>query len=68
MAKRSIRITLNEQASENLRQIADELGISETEVMRRGLNVMSLYASIKKDKSGALIIEQGDKQRELLLV
>jgi hypothetical protein len=36
--------------------------------MPRGLNVMSLYASIKKDKNGALIIEQDDKQHELLLV
>lgn len=40
---------LNEQATQQLEQLAQELGISEIEVIRRGLDVMSLYASLRAD-------------------
>ncbi|MFB2772780.1 hypothetical protein ACE1AT_26435 [Pelatocladus sp. BLCC-F211] len=70
--KRSVKVSLNEKASEDLREIATELGISESEVLRKGLAVMGLYAKLKEKekKSGestALLLKEGDTTRELIL-
>jgi hypothetical protein len=41
---KQIRVGLSEKDSENLREIADKLGIPELEVIRKGLELLTLYA------------------------
>jgi predicted transcriptional regulator len=68
MSKRAIKVTLNDKASDELKEIASELGLSETEVLRKGLLVMGLYAKLKHgEQRGALLLKEGDQTRELLL-
>ncbi len=74
MVKRAVKVTLNEKASEDLRKIAKDLGLSEAEILRKGLLFMELYAKLKeKEKqpggeSTAILLKEGDKTRELLIV
>ncbi|UKO96447.1 hypothetical protein [Nostoc sp. UHCC 0870] len=72
MSKRAVKVSLNEKASEDLKTVAEELGISEAEVLRKGLIVMGLYAKLKdkERKSGestAILLREGNITRELLL-
>lgn len=71
-SKRAVKVNLNEKASEELKEIATKLGLSETEVLRKGLTVMGLYANLKQNEKesgqhGALLLQEGDRTRELLL-
>ncbi len=52
--KTGTRITLDSQNSQYLQQIAKKLGISEGEVILRGLELMEFYAE-NKSKSDELI-------------
>ena len=47
---RAIKVSLNQKDSEFLKEIANELGISETELIRKGSKLMLLYqkSSTKK--------------------
>ncbi|MBW4556825.1 MAG: hypothetical protein KME59_12930 [Trichormus sp. ATA11-4-KO1] len=72
MNKRAVKVSLNEKASEDLKEIARELGISETEVLRKGLAVMGLYAKLKENEkqgngTAAILLREGDITRELIL-
>jgi hypothetical protein len=72
VSKRAVKVSLNEKASEDLKTVAEELGISEAEVLRKGLIVMGLYAKLKdkERKSGestAILLREGNITRELLL-
>lgn len=68
MATRALKVNLSEQASEDLKRVARELGLTETEVLRKGLLLMGLYTKLKKDKKGSLLLREGDETRELLIV
>jgi predicted transcriptional regulator len=59
---------LDEKASQALKSIAKDLGISESEVLRKGLIVMGLYAKLKKEKNKGLLLKDGENIRELILV
>jgi len=66
-------VRLNESASAELSEISAELGISETEVLRKGLALMRLHANIAKterqgEKAGLYIQEGEDKLTKLLVV
>lgn len=70
--KRAVKVSLSETASEDLKKVAQELGLSEAEVLRKGLTVMGLYAKLKdkEKKSGestAILLKEGDQTRELIL-
>ena len=61
---------MNEVAAEELRRVAEELGIPQAEVLRRGLSVMRMYSELKKGEEGqrgALLIREKDETRELIL-
>jgi hypothetical protein len=60
MATRQFRVNLSQKDSEYLKEIAKELGLTESEVIRKGLKLMALYAQ--------LILQKGNEQRPLLIV
>jgi hypothetical protein len=68
--QRKFRVSLSEQDSKYLKEIAEQLGINESEVMRKGLQLMALYASTKKEpnEDKSLILKQGEKEQELLVL
>lgn len=67
---KSVKLNLNEQAADDLDTIAKELGLTKTEVLRKGLLVMGLYAELKKNKKGALVLrnDEDKTERQLVLV
>lgn len=66
---RSFKVNLNSQASIELKKTAEALGISETEVLRRGLSIMRHYSEArKKDSENHLILKEGTKERELIVI
>lgn len=72
MKKRAVKVNLNEKASEDLKKVAKELGVTESEVLRKGLLVMELYAKLKeKEKEtgeiAGILLKEGDTTRELLI-
>lgn len=56
-------LTFGQKDSESLKGIADQLGIDESEVIRKALRLMALYA--KKDCQ--LIIRKGEEQRAIAI-
>ncbi len=66
---RQFKINLTSEDSQYLKQIADQLGVSESEVIRKGLKLMSLYAKSKDpDKQSAIIFRDGENHREILVL
>lgn len=69
---KSVKVNLNAKASKDLAAVAHQLGIPETEVLRKGLAVMELYAKLKEqeertgERSG-ILLREGDETRELLI-
>lgn len=70
MTTKSVKLNLNERAADDLDAIAQELGLTKTEVLRKGLLVMGLYAELKKGKKGALVLrnDEDHTERQLVLV
>lgn len=70
MKPKSVKLNLNEQAADDLDAIAQELGLTKTEVLRKGLLVMGLYAELKKSNKGALVLrnDEDKTERQLVLV
>ena len=67
---RKFKVSLGAQDSKYLKEIAEQLGINESEVMRKGLQLMALYAKTRLDDSGetALVLKEGQKSKELLVI
>lgn len=67
---RKFKVSLGVQDSKSLKDIADALGISESEVVRKGLQLMALYQKTKEDETGesALVLKEGEKNRELMIL
>ncbi len=64
---RPVKVNLNDQASEELKKIAQELQIPESEVLRKGLAIMQCYSQARKEDSEAsLMLRSGDTVRELV--
>lgn len=69
---KSVKVNLNEKATSDLKVVADQLGIPETEVLRKGLALMELYATLKRreqqtgERSG-ILLREGAETRELLI-
>ena len=67
---RKFKVSLGEQDSRHLKEIAENLGVSESEVMRKGLQLMALYAKTKEDKTGesSLVLKEGSESKELMIL
>lgn len=69
---KSVKVNLNEKATSDLESVADQLGIPETEVLRKGLALMELYATLKRkeqetgDRNG-FMLREGGEMKELLI-
>ncbi|MCU7242529.1 MAG: hypothetical protein EWV49_01310 [Microcystis aeruginosa Ma_QC_Ch_20071001_S25] len=68
MATRQFRVNLSQKDSEYLKEIAKELDLTESEVIRKGLKLMALYAKTETEKDTQLILQKGNEQRPLLIV
>ena len=70
MATRQFRVNLSQKDSEYLKEIAKELDLTESEVIRKGLKLMALYAKTKNEteEDTQLILQKGNEQRPLLIV
>jgi hypothetical protein len=66
---RSVNISLSENATKDLEEIAKQLKIDKTEVLRRGLEIMKVYydASRTQDKP-QLLLRKGDTAQQLVVV
>ena len=67
MATRQFRVNLSQKDSEYLKEIAKELDLTESEVIRKGLKLMALYAKIEREEDAQLILQKGREQRPLLI-
>ena len=67
MATRQFQITLSQKDSEYLKEIAKYLDLTESEVIRKGLKLMALYAKIEREEDTQLILQKGREQRPLLI-
>lgn len=68
MATRQFRVNLSQKDSEYLKEIAKELGLTESEVIRKGLKLMALYAKTETEEDTQLILQKANEQRPLLIV
>jgi hypothetical protein len=68
MATRQFRVNLSQKDSEYLKEIAKELDLTESEVIRKGLKLMALYAKTETEEDTQLILQKGNEQRPLLIV
>ena len=73
MAKaKSVKVNLNEKATSDLKSVSEQLGIPETEVLRKGLVLMELYATLKRKEKetgerNGFLLREGDETKELLI-
>ncbi len=64
-----IKVTFNTSDSKFLINIANTLGISEEDVVRKGLKLMSLYAeALEKEQNTKLILEDDKFRKELSII
>ncbi len=65
----AIKVTFNSSDSKFLINIANVLGISEEDVVRKGLKLMSLYAeALEKEQNTKLILEDDKSRKELSII
>lgn len=67
---RKFKVSLGEQDSRHLKEIAAKLGVNESDVMRKGLQLMALYAKTKEDKTGesSLVLKEGNESKQLMIL
>jgi hypothetical protein len=67
---KQLRVNLSEQDLESLQEIAQQLNLKPSEVMKKGLQLMALYAKNKEKSNGALILKtsEDDKGKELMIL
>lgn len=66
---RSVSVNLNDKASDELRTVAYDLQVSESEVLRKGLAVMKVYSEAKKDdEKASLMLKVGDTVHVFILL
>ena len=64
----AIKVTFNSSDSQFISDIAKALGISEEDVLRKGLKLMGLYAEALENKQNPKLILEGDKSRKELSI
>lgn len=66
MFKRTAKVNLDASATENIKEIANKLGIEDIEVIRKGVAFMELYSKLQ-DSNGRVLIEENGETRPLTL-
>jgi len=67
-SKRTIKVTINEPDLGYIADIARDLGVSESEVFRKGLKLMAIYDEVKKSDGKIIIENPKTKTRQELLI
>ena len=67
MCTKQFLIEFDEKSFERIKEISEQLNLSESDVIRNGLKFIALYAKTQTEKDIKLIIEKGDKQRQITI-
>jgi hypothetical protein len=62
-----IKISISGKSSEHLEEISQQLNLSKTEIIRKGLKFMALYAKSQAEKDTRLILEKNGDQKEIII-
>jgi 3-methyladenine DNA glycosylase AlkD len=65
---RALKVSLSESDSKYLKETSERLGITETEVLRKGLKLMLLYADSQDCKDTRLVLENNETRTELMVL
>ncbi|BDI18563.1 MULTISPECIES: hypothetical protein [Nostoc] len=65
MSARKFRVNLSEKDSEYLKEIAQKMNTSESEVIRKGLKLIALYA---EDEENSLILKNEKSGDQTLVI
>jgi hypothetical protein len=68
MADRKFRVSLSQNDSEYLAEIAQKLGTTESDVIRKGLKLMALYVQTDKEPNKALVFKEGDDEKKVMII
>ena len=67
MCTKQFLIEFDENTYERIKEISQQLNLSESEVIRYGLKFIALYAKTQTEKDVKLIIQRGDKQSQIVI-
>lgn len=67
MCTKQFLIEFDGKSSERIKEISEQLNLSESDVIRNGLKFIALYAKTQTEKDIKLIIEKGDKQSQIII-
>lgn len=65
---KAMKVTLSEADYEYVERIAQKLGITAPEVLRKGLKLMSVYADTYNKENSRLILEDDDTKTQLMVL
>ena len=68
MAAKYNNFTLDPKSSEELQKLAEKLGITQEDVLRKGTLVMALYAKFKEDNKKIIVMKDREKNTETELI
>ena len=64
---KQFQIEFSGKSSERLEEICQQLNLSETEIIRKELKFMALYAKSQTKKDTRLILEKNGDQKEIII-
>jgi hypothetical protein len=67
MSIKQFQIEFNGKSSKHLEEISQQLNLSKTEIIRKGLKFMALYAKSQAEKDTRLILEKNGDQKEIII-
>ena len=67
MSIKQFLIEFDKKNYERIKEISQQLNLSESDVIRYGLKFISLYAKTQTEKDVKLIIQKGDKQSRIVI-
>lgn len=67
MCTKQFLIEFDENTYEHIKEISQQLNLSESEVIRKGLKFIALYAKTQTEKDVKLIVQRGGKQSRLVI-
>ena len=67
MCIKQFLIEFDGKSSEHIKEISQQLNLSESDVIRYGLKFIALYAKTQAEKDIKLIIERSGKQSQIII-
>ena len=66
MSTKQFQITFSEESLKRFEEISQQLNLSESEVINKGLKLIDLYAKTQ-EKNARLILEKDGNQKEIII-